>query len=208
MYQALAAVIVLVLAFLWAITIHEFAHALTAYLLGDDTAHRQGRLSLNPLSHIDPLGLLLLLLIRIGWARPVPLNPRNFKYPKFYSVLTGLAGPCSNFLMTLVFIAGGTLLGPGRTPLASLLVNFFEISAYLNVMLGTFNLLPIPPLDGSHVLHAFIPARWERRYYQLQPFALIFLLILLMIPQFQMWLSSTILLVYQFLQQLVQHLIK
>src|SRR5665647_1598177 len=92
--------------FLYGLTFHEFAHALSAFWLGDDTAKNEGRLTLNPLVHIDPIGLISLIIFGIGWAKPVVMNPLHFRYPKFYSVLTALAGPISNFILALFSIYG------------------------------------------------------------------------------------------------------
>ena len=151
------------------LTIHELAHGATAYALGDDTAKRMGRLTLNPIKHIDPVGFLMLLIARFGWAKPVPVDMRKFRRPKFYMAITAIAGPLSNFLLTALILLfqvpiirlwnGGDV---GRTA-AELLV----ITAQISVFLGIFNLLPIPPLDGSKVLFAVLPDRqhyWLMRY--------------------------------------------
>ncbi|MBA3751318.1 site-2 protease family protein [Candidatus Dependentiae bacterium] len=166
-------------AFLIAITFHEFCHALAAYKLGDSTAQRMGRLTLNPLSHIDPLGLLCMIFIGIGWARPVPMNPNNLKFPRFYSVLIGLAGPFSNFFLALLSLFILQYVPVNLTSsLYISLMPFFTLLARINIMLGLFNLLPIPPLDGSHLLRAVIPQNWESVYNTVQQISIIFLLIL------------------------------
>ena len=102
--QTLAFAALITPPFLIAVVLHELAHAVAATVLGDDTPRRAGRLSLNPFRHIDPIGLLFLLIFRIGWAKPVPFDPRNFKYPRFYAVLTGLAGPFTNFVLAIGFM--------------------------------------------------------------------------------------------------------
>jgi Zn-dependent protease len=174
------------IAFLISITIHEFSHALAATLLGDMTAKRLGRLTLNPLSHIDPVGLLFLILIRIGWAKPVPFNADNFTYPRLYSILVALAGPCSNFILALACLYGQEYLtGLVSSNVAILLTMFFKTSVWINVMLGVFNLLPFPPLDGSHFILMLIPEDWQAAYYRLSPFSIIILFVLLSIPAFQ-----------------------
>lgn len=151
--------------FLIALTVHEFSHAATATLFGDPTPRRMGRLTLNPLAHIDLLGLLCLLLIRIGWARPVIFNPTYFRYPKVYAVLTALAGPCSNFFLVWLSYAAISYFHPMGWVFLNL-----KIMAYINTMLGVFNLMPIPPLDGGHLLDALFIDRapmlllWIRRY--------------------------------------------
>src|SRR5579862_6695784 len=102
----LASIAIMLPAFLLSLSFHEFSHALAATLFGDNTPKKQGRLTLNPLAHVDPLGLLCLLLFRIGWAKPVIFDQHNFKYPKLYSVLTALAGPCSNFVLAIIMFYG------------------------------------------------------------------------------------------------------
>ncbi len=165
-------------AILLGFTIHEYSHAQAAHLLGDPTAKSQGRLTINPLAHIDPIGTLLIFIMGIGWGKPVPFNPYNLRNQKWGGALVALAGPASNFLMALVI---GILLrflpfsNPG-------LIFFFSIFIWLNVLLGVFNLLPVPPLDGSHILLALLPGSLEglkRALLQNVPF-LIFFAILFM----------------------------
>lgn len=168
-------------AFIIALTVHEFSHALCAYLLGDPTAKRLGRLTLNPLAHIDPLGLLLLILVRFGWAKPVPFDPRYFKYPRIYSVLVGFAGPTSNLLLAIV-----SILALHHLPLTGLWIQFFQVMVWINVMLGVFNMLPIPPLDGSHFLRALLPNSLLPYYRHFERISFIVLILLLgLVPQFR-----------------------
>lgn len=151
-----------------AITFHEMSHAYTAYLLGDPTAKSRGRLSLNPLSHLDPIGFICMVFFGFGWARPVPIDPRYFKKPKLGMAITALAGPVSNFLMgfaAILIYVFVTLSQPGRVLAA--MAAFFRVFASLNVGLGVFNLLPVPPLDGSKIIFLFLPNRavaWFYRY--------------------------------------------
>jgi len=147
--------VVILLAFLVILTVHEAAHAQMAAWLGDLTAKRAHRLSLNPLDHIDWLGFVMLIAVGFGWGKPVPFNPYNLKYPKWGPVLVAAAGPLSNFLIGIVFGLFAGLLGPwlGDT---NLLVFFFGYGSFLSFLLGLFNLVPIPPLDGSKVLLAFL----------------------------------------------------
>ncbi len=154
-----------VLGVLVCLTVHETCHGLAALALGDPTAKRMRRLSLNPLHHIDWLGLASMFLCGFGWAKPVPVDMRYFKRPKAGMAVTALAGPVSNFLlaMLLLFFASLTArLAAGEG--AALLYGFLVNTALLSVGLGLFNLVPIPPLDGSKVLFALLP---ERAYYTL-----------------------------------------
>ena len=147
------------------LTVHETCHGLAALALGDPTAKRMQRLSLNPLHHIDWLGLASMVICGFGWAKPVPVDMRYFKRPKAGMAVTALAGPASNFLlaMLLLFFASLTArLAAGEG--AALLYGFLVNTALLSVGLGLFNLVPIPPLDGSKVLFALLP---ERAYYTL-----------------------------------------
>lgn len=186
MIETIAPFISAIAAFLIALTFHEFCHALTAHLLGDDTPERMGRLTLNPLAHIDPLGLLFLILVKIGWAKPVIFNPHNFSRPRLYSVLVGLAGPASNFLLALVCMYMTRFLLPHLPPEAMPVIkSFLSTSVWINVMLGLFNLLPIPPLDGSHIIYVNLPESWKPAYNKFQPFSIIVLFVLLNIPAFR-----------------------
>ena len=147
-----------------ALCVHEYAHAFAAYKLGDDTAEKRGRLSLNPLNHIDPIGAISMILFRFGWAKPVPIDPRNFKKPKRDFAIVALSGPLSNiilaFISTLLFLVFYKLLpgAPSGTFNFSVLYYtclFFSIFSSLNVGLGVFNLIPLPPFDGSRILNVF-----------------------------------------------------
>ncbi len=150
------------------ITLHEMGHGFVAYLLGDDTAKNAGRLTLNPLKHIDPMGLLMLIIAHVGWAKPVPVSMRNFQNPKRGMAITALAGPCVNFLITIVFLFLYGLAFPfaarAGTTLALTLAELLLVTAHLSLGLALFNLLPIPPLDGSKVLFSVIP---DESYYRL-----------------------------------------
>lgn len=137
------------------LTIHEFSHALVGRLRGDKTAEREGRLTLNPIAHIDPTGLILLLLFGFGWAKPVPYNPYNLKDPKWDSVKIGLAGPASNLIMAVIAgIAFRVLVGGGVIEPLNLLSIFLFLSILLNLFLLLFNLIPVHPLDGSKLFFA------------------------------------------------------
>lgn len=156
---------------LFSLSIHELMHGFVALKLGDPTARNLGRLTLNPLKHIDPIGFLVLLVFGFGWAKPVPVNPRNFKNPKWGFALVSLAGPLTNFLLGIINAAiYGVLWGfyvytatTGLTGFRLDLLNwsatFFGLAAMLNFIYSVFNMIPIPPYDGSRILFAFLPRR-------------------------------------------------
>lgn len=173
--------------FLLVITIHEYAHAYTAYLLGDDTAYKAGRLTLNPLAHIEPVGFILLVLVHFGWAKPVPMDSRNFAYPRLFSIIAALAGPFSNLVCALVLLYMQTYI-----PMAGVGQMFFDFAIRLNVMLALFNLIPIPPLDGSHILEALVPEQFKPAYYTFARYALFILLFLFMLPITKQLMTSSI----------------
>ncbi len=139
------------------ITVHEYSHAKAADILGDPTPRLAGRLTLNPLAHIDPVGFLALLIFRIGWAKPVPINPYNFRNPNQGMMLTGLAGPASNFFMAWILA-----IVLKTVPFSSQLwVSVLQTAIFINLALMIFNLLPIPPLDGSRIYTQFLPYEWQ-----------------------------------------------
>ena len=149
-----------VVAVLLCLTVHETCHGLAAYVLGDPTAKFRHRLSLNPLRHIDWLGLAMMFFVGFGWAKAVPVDPRYFKKPKEGMALTALAGPVSNFLLAVIALSGSKViyLYASYSVWMELLFNFLLYTvAPLSIGLGLFNLLPIPPLDGSKVLGAVLP---------------------------------------------------
>lgn len=150
--------VVWVLAILVALTVHEFSHALVSNWLGDPTAKRLGRLTLNPLAHVDLLGLAMLVVIGFGWGKPVPFNPYNLRAKKWGPVLVALAGPAMNLCGAIIFAGIFRLVAPLVSP-ANLLVQFLMLSVFLNAGLLLFNLIPLPPLDGSKVLLAVLAAR-------------------------------------------------
>ncbi len=179
--------LITLVALLATLVIHELCHGLSAYALGDPTARRDGRLSLNPLRHIEPFGALLMLLVGFGWAKPVSVNPRFFEKPKRDMALTAMAGPMSNFL--LAFIAVGCMkLFPPAAIFSNnylwYLYQFFSYMAILSTGLGLFNLIPIPPLDGSKVLAAFLPDRIYWRYMSLERYGMLLLAGLLMLGRY------------------------
>ncbi len=156
---------------LLAIAAHEASHGLVSWWLGDPTPKEDGRLSLNPLRHLDLVGTICMLLFHFGWAKPVSVNPKYYKNPKLGMALTALAGPAMNFL--LAFFATGAVaglykLGNGNvTGILGYCIRFMDYFAVLNIGLGTFNLIPVPPLDGSKVLAVLLP---ERIYFKLMKY--------------------------------------
>ena len=165
-FAQLSTLLLSALATLLCLTVHELCHGLTAYLLGDPTAKRAGRLTLNPLAHLDWMGFALMLVAHVGWAKPVPVSVRYFKKPKQGMALTAAAGPVSNVALAVVSLLVGRLvlsLAPEEAgKWVAWVVLFLCYVAVLSVGLGLFNLIPIPPLDGSKLLFSVLP---DRLYY-------------------------------------------
>lgn len=182
------------------LTVHETCHGLAALALGDPTAKRQNRLSLNPLKHIDWLGLAAMFICGFGWAKPVQVDMRSFKNPRRGMALTALAGPVSNFLLALVLLFAASLLSRLPANGAVYEVFYFLIdTAVLSIGLGLFNLVPIPPLDGSKVLFSLLP---ERLYYTLMRYEHLGMLVLLVIVSLDLggsYLSNAIIGVFQWM---------
>ncbi|MBO6304456.1 MAG: site-2 protease family protein [Selenomonadaceae bacterium] len=165
-----------------AMTVHEYAHARVAVELGDITPRVMGRLTLNPKAHIDPIGLLCLFLVHFGWAKPVSINPRNFKNPRRDDILVSLAGPFANLLLaflSLVVLLVYSKMGGNMTQGMSLV---FRLIIEYNIGFAIFNLLPIPPLDGSHVLMQILPRDLAYKLEGLEKYSFIILIIFLMTP--------------------------
>ncbi len=179
------------IALLIALTVHEFSHALIATRLGDPTPGDHGRLTLNPLAHLDALGALLFLVVHFGWAKPVPINPSYFRHPRRDTLLTALAGPASNLILAAVSFAFLLILQPASAAfsvwdlldfpsngpvLHRFFVQLFEALLFVDLALMAFNLIPIPPLDGSNIVQAFIPPGLDDAWHTLMrygPFILI-----------------------------------
>ena len=165
------------------ITFHETCHGLTAYMLGDPTAKREGRLSLNPIKHIDWMGLAMMVVFHFGWAKPVPVNMMYFKDPKRGMALTALAGPASNVLLTAVMLAlyGPlyilTAMGHGGWILKAV-TEMVSTTAYLSLALAVFNLLPVPPLDGSKILYSVLSDRNYMKLMIYERYGMIVMLVL------------------------------
>ena len=200
-----------IISILIALSVHEWAHGFVAHLLGDPTAKNAGRLTLNPIAHLDLLGTILFLTIGFWWGKPVPIDPRYFRHHKRDTALVAIAGPVSNLLLaTVAFIGlsvvgariGGDvfdLLSMGRGDASVGLVFFAQLFAsllFINLGLMAFNLIPIAPLDGSRVLESFIPLRYEDRYQEIMRKGPMILLILLLaerflnVPFLQIWIGG------------------
>lgn len=172
---------------LLALTVHEFAHGYVAYRFGDPTAMNQGRLTLNPLKHLDPLGTLAFFIIKIGWAKPVPVNPNYFKNPRRDMLWVALAGPAVNFVLAIVsalctkmvwFIAATI---PYSAMAEAILVPLNQVliaSVWINLVLCIFNFLPIPPLDGSKILAGLLPPDLARSYASVERYGFVILMVL------------------------------
>jgi Zn-dependent protease len=157
-------------------TVHEYFHAWSAFTLGDPTAKAEGRLTLNPLAHIDPVGAIMMVLFRFGWSKPVPINEYNFDNRRRGKALTALAGPASNLLLAAI---SGILY----QFLSSyyLIAFFLQVFATINISLAVFNIIPIPPLDGHKIVNWFLPKKWSYWWEGLEKYSWI-LILLLLIP--------------------------
>lgn len=166
-----------------AIMCHELTHGLFSYLLGDPTPKEQGRLSLNPMKHLDPIGTLCLILFGFGWAKPVMVDPRYYKNPKWGMALVALGGPLANFIIALLSGLVLTLiqLHAPYTQTIEIIFNFFLYLMVINIGLGVFNLIPIPPLDGSKIIGAVLPDNAYNQYMKYQKYGMIFILGLLIL---------------------------
>ncbi|MDO8497044.1 MAG: site-2 protease family protein [bacterium] len=184
--------IIYLIALLVAITIHEFAHAITADYLGDPTPRIQGRVSLNPLVHLDMFGTLLIVLMGFGWGKPVVFDPYNLKHPRKDAAVISFAGPLSNFILAIVLslVLRLSYLFDHST-FFTISYFFFAPAISINIMLGIFNLIPIHPLDGFKIVGGILPEDKAHEWYQLERYGMIFL-ILLIIPLGQRSLVSSI----------------
>lgn len=183
-------ILVSIIPVLFAIVLHEVAHGWTAYKLGDRTAYMLGRLSLNPIKHIDPIGTILvpaLLIISVGfafgWAKPVPIDWRNLRNPKRDTAIVALAGPAANLGMAIVWVILAliaTILPESMSLLSQPLVNMAVVGVFFNILLMVFNLIPIPPTDGGRIAVSLLPAPLGNYLSRVEPFGLVLILVLML----------------------------
>jgi Zn-dependent protease len=201
--------IIFFIVLLFSLSFHEAAHAWTSNRFGDDTGKLQGRITLNPIAHIDPIGTILFPLLSavvgiplLGWAKPVQTNPRLWRDKTKANIMVSAAGPLSNFILAVIafviiklLIMSGVLMlnggyytlvvaAPGQPVYMSALAVLLSVLLMLNVLLGVFNFIPVPPLDGSHILEELLPSGMAEAYYQVRPFGFILLYLLMMLGVF------------------------
>lgn len=195
--MGIAELLITVFCVFLSLSFHEYAHGYAAYKMGDDTAKNMGRLNMSPMSHIDPIGAVCLFLFGFGWAKPVPINPNNFKAGKMKQgmVITALAGPLGNLIMAFVSLllmriigrVYGNAAGVAATALTVVYI-LLSVLESMNLALAVFNLIPVPPLDGSKILNAVLPARTYFWLMQYEQYGFIILIILINLPIFDSFL--------------------
>ncbi|MDQ7032658.1 MAG: site-2 protease family protein [Desulfonauticus sp.] len=207
-YNFLRELSIFILPLMLGIILHEVGHGYVAYLLGDPTAKQAGRLTLNPIKHLDPLGLAVLLITRkIGWAKPVPINPAYFKDLKKGLFWVSAAGPAVNFALALIFWLIFKLVPLIMTSSPSFVQIYILYPIYLissagvivNIILGVFNLIPFPPLDGSKMLLYFLPNSWIKKYLELEKFGLVILLVLIFLGYLDHFLTYLLNFIYKYI---------
>ena len=183
--------------FLISLSIHEYAHALLAYKFGDDTAQKQGRLTLNPLKHIDLIGSIVMPILAftsgfmlIGWAKPVPVNRAKFKNLHRDDAIVSVAGPLSNLVLAIIVYVAYHFLTMYGIQISALFFNIFRLTIIFNIFLFCFNLLPIPPLDGSHILYDLLPNQYTAKLQNLGLYGTLFLFIFIYSPLWPMFMNA------------------
>ena len=169
-----------------AMVIHEYAHARVAVALGDRTPLLMGRLTLNPAAHIDPVGLIMLFLVRFGWAKPVIIDPRNFKKPRRDDILVSLAGPFANLVTAFLALVALLVIKSTMGHLSVGVYQVFQLIIIYNINFAIFNMIPLPPLDGSHVLVQLLPPKMAYAYARLERYSFLILIVLIMTPVLSM----------------------
>ncbi len=176
--------VLLIPVMLFCMMVHELAHGAVAYLLGDPTAKRAGRLSFNPIKHLDPIGTAMFVITYLfsgfvfGWAKPIPVAPYYFKNRQRGMAIVALAGPITNFIFAIIFILAYRWIEPSA---GGWLAEFLELGFRINVVLGVFNLVPVPPLDGSRVLGAFLPRNAYQKWIELDRYGFLFVLVIIFV---------------------------
>ena len=184
-----------------ALTFHEFAHGLAAYAMGDDTAKNAGRLSLDPMKHIDPIGFIMLFIMRFGWAKPVPINENNFRLERLGLFFVSIAGITMNLILALIFQL--ILFFTADIVQLSAYVDVMRGIVWINIMLAAFNLLPIPPLDGSKIIYTFLPRNLRFTFYKYESYGSIILIILLLTGGISLLLNPVISALISFLNSII-----
>lgn len=185
------------------LSVHEASHGFAAYALGDPTAKNAGRLTIDPMRHLDPIGTICLLFFHVGWAKPVPVNPHYFKHPRRDMALVSLAGPLSNFMLALIALFLYHPLRMSSSNIVATIALMLYMAAVMSIGLGVFNLIPVPPLDGSKILFSFLPYQIEQKIAQYQQFIQFGLFALLFIGVLDVPMNAAINVIYRALYTVV-----